>query len=66
MEQFSVEEGTLIPTLKLRRFVDFFFCSCCIVVIMAFVCRKDVYNKYKEVQDALYALGEPTPSNVKL
>lgn len=60
LSPFTVEEGTLTPTFKMRR---------CVLTAKSFklstftdyppILRKDAYSKFKREIDAMYELPEP-------
>ena len=64
LDPFTIDENTLTPTLKIRR--------CALSLshgilydqhgAYSFLGRRDAYNKYKVVLDALYELPDPSPS----
>ena len=64
MSPFSIEDDTMTPTMKIRRYVILMFDGFFRVHVdfVLIVYRQNAYLKHKAELDALYALGEPQHS----
>lgn len=66
LDPFTVDDNTLTPTLKIRRYALSHSLTRYSTSNSggSFLGRRDAYNKYKVVLDALYELPDPSPSEV--
>ena len=61
----TVDNNCLTPTLKMKRCVES-KTMCVKRADETMPCRKEIYAKFKQELDGLYALGEPGKSVPKL